>query len=77
MELDGYNQDLGVAFEYQGFQHYQKCYLHSTEEEFEWQQQKDREKRDLCRKHNVKLIEVPWHTNNLQEFAKSVRGSLS
>lgn len=77
MELDGYAESLQVAFEYQGVQHYQREYLHKqtpkwlhrTPEEFAWQQQKDAEKRILCKAHSITLIEVPWWwTKDLEGF---------
>ena len=81
MELDGYSELLGVAFEYQGIQHYKREFLHAatkkrplpTEEEFAWQQQKDQEKRELCKANGVTLIEVPWYTKNLTEFVSEVQ----
>ena len=69
MELDGYSRNLGLAFEYQGFQHYEPSFMYSPEE-FAWQQQKDREKRVLCEIHKVILIEVPWMVRNLPEFVE-------
>jgi hypothetical protein len=71
MELDGYSEALRLAFEYQGFQHYEQSYLHSPEE-FAWQQQKDQEKRKLCKANGVTLIEVPWGTKDIREFVKRV-----
>jgi len=70
MELDGYSNSLAIAFEYQGFQHYEQCYWHSGPEDFAWQQQKDQEKRLLCKANGVTLIEVPWHTKDITAFIR-------
>jgi len=70
MELDGYSEKLGIAFEYQGFQHYQPGF-YQNDEQFAWQQQRDKEKRALCAAQGVWLIEVPWVTKDLEEFVRS------
>lgn len=71
MELDGYSQTLAIAFEYQGFQHYSLGFLHRTPEDFAWQQQRDQEKRDLCKANGVTLIEVPWHVKDKADFIRT------
>lgn len=59
MELDGYNEELSIAFEYNGEYHY-KCPKNYDKDFFEYQRQKDEIKKELCKKHNVKLIVVPY-----------------
>lgn len=84
MELDGYSESLKVGFEYQGVQHYEREFLRKpssqrpvlTVEQFEWQQQRDREKRALCLEHGIQLIEVPWTTKNLLEFVTAQASAL-
>ena len=73
MELDGMSQRLNLAFEYQGIQHYEHCYLHKTLDDFTWQQQRDLEKKELCLRHGIRLIEVPWTTPNLETFVRSLQ----
>ena len=71
MELDGYALPLGLAFEYQGYQHYQLVpYLHSTLERFKQRQKDDERKRQLCLQHGVTLLEIPYHVSHdkLQEL---------
>jgi len=59
LELDGYCEKLGIAFEHHGTQHYEYCeFFHSSIDKFESQLRRDREKIDLCNKNNVKLIVV-------------------
>lgn len=60
MELDGYCEELALAFEHQGEQHYStKHYISSSEVTFINIQERDSMKRQLCLKHGVQLIEIP------------------
>ena len=60
LELDGYCEELGIAFEHQGKQHYERLpYFQKTIEDFNKQQQNDETKRKVCLEHNVILIEIP------------------
>jgi hypothetical protein len=69
LELDGYNKDLNLAFEYQGIQHYQFIkYLQENEEEFQKRLKNDKRKLELCNKNNVNLVIIPYNTENLKEF---------
>lgn len=61
MELDCYNADLKLALEYQGIQHYKYWpRFHRTMAEFDAQLQRDREKREICRRLGITLVEVPY-----------------
>jgi hypothetical protein len=69
LELDGYNEDLKIAFEYNGEQHYKYIpYFHKTKDSFYNQKYRDEMKRRLCMEHNVHLIEVPYHVSNIRAF---------
>ena len=60
LELDGYNDDIGLAFEYDGEQHaVYPNWFHKTEEEFIQLQENDREKDRLCLEQGVKLYRIP------------------
>lgn len=65
MELDGYNEELQVAFEYNGIHHYKKGYktLNRT--------LNDQLKKKLCNDHKILLIVIPY-TIKLQEIQKIV-----
>lgn len=59
LELDGYCEDLGIAFEYNGKQHYEfNDYFHEDEEEFQIQVKRDQRKKELCEMNSVKLYVI-------------------
>lgn len=60
LELDGYCESLGLAFEHHGDQHYsEKSYFIDSDEKFQKRQRDDVIKAKLCEEHNVKLIIIP------------------
>jgi hypothetical protein len=60
MELDGYSETLGLAFEYQGVQHYKFIrHFHGTESNFLRRRELDALKRRLCKENHVLLMEIP------------------
>lgn len=66
MELDGYCEDLSLAFEHQGRQHYIRVPFFQTDEAFRRRQIDDRTKAQLCEEHGVTLIQIPplsYHTD--------------
>ena len=75
LELDCFNEELQLAAEYNGRQHYEFTpYFHASKEMFYNQQYRDEQKRIACKESGVTLIEVPytedewleeWLTNQL------------
>jgi hypothetical protein len=60
LELDGYNEELKLAFEYQGVQHYQFSQKwHGSLEELQRQRDRDAEKVVMCQQHGVALLVIP------------------
>lgn len=60
LELDGYCEELKIAFEYQGEQHYREVKgLKVDKFKLEKQQARDKIKKQLCQNKGIKLIEVP------------------
>lgn len=62
LEFDGYNEDLKIAFEYNGHQHYEyPNTYHRSEEQFRRQLYNDRIKREICDRLGIYLITIPYH----------------
>ncbi len=60
-ELDGYNKEKKIAFEHHGEQHYKKSNLHVRDGTSRLKdiQKKDKQRKALCKKNNVRLIVIP------------------
>ena len=76
MELDGFNEDLSIAFEYNGVQHYEKNYFIDSDEKLSKRIEDDKQKRILCKDKNIALFVVHYKLNpedykkNIIEFAE-------
>lgn len=58
-ELDGFNEDLRLAFEYHGQQHYTHVpFFHTGDKSLAQRVKDDRLKRDACDAHNITLLEI-------------------
>ena len=72
LHLDGYNEELKLAFESQGIQHYiYHPYFHRDNPKlFEKQKRIDEYKRKECERHGIVLIEVgyEWRNGNLRKI---------
>jgi hypothetical protein len=71
LELDCYNDELGIAVEYNGRQHYEYVpYFHNNKEAFYNQKYRDDMKRRICKDNNIILIEVPYDVKfqNIEKF---------
>jgi hypothetical protein len=71
LELDCYDEELGLAVEYNGVQHYEYSpYFHKNKEAFYNQKYRDDMKRRLCKDNNITLIEVPYNikTENIRQY---------
>lgn len=68
MELDGYCNELGLAFEYQGVQHYIDNPYFSTI--LVDRQNSDKLKLELCKENNVYLVIVPYfiETDKMEQY---------
>lgn len=76
LELDGYNPDLKLAFEYNGAQHAKFGPMHRGDERaFHDQIERDRLKAQLCKQHGVKLIVIP-HTVKYNQLELFIRQQL-
>ena len=76
LEVDGYNEKLKIAFEYQGVQHAkQVAHFHRTPEAFAGQQERDRLTAERCLANGVRLFAIP-HTVPHLAIREHVRGLL-
>lgn len=66
LEIDLYNEDINLAVEYNGRQHYEYIpYFHqNSREKFHTQRYRDEMKKQLCKEKNVPLIVVPYTVPN-------------
>jgi Zn finger protein HypA/HybF involved in hydrogenase expression len=72
LQLDGYCEELKIAFEYHGMQHFKHIkYWHKGKNTLERQQDRDQEKRDLCKAAKVVLLEIMPQNHDL-EFSISM-----
>lgn len=61
LELDCYNQELKLAVEYNGIQHYKyNKFFHRNNEHFLNQKYRDELKKRMCKDNGIILIEVPY-----------------
>lgn len=76
MELDGYCEELDIAFEYQGEPHYHYIpFFHRNgEDDLKAQWTRDEQKRKECKELGIYLIEVPYWIESKEEY---IRESLS
>lgn len=64
LELDCYSEELKLAVEYNGAQHYKFIpFFHKNNEAFLNQKYRDELKRRMCKDNGIKLIEVPYTVN--------------
>lgn len=76
LELDMYNEEMKLAFEYQGIQHSKYTpYFHKKYEDFLYQQKKDEWKRNKCREMGILLIEIP-HTVKFEDLEQYIKDKL-
>lgn len=77
LELDCYNEELKLACEYNGIQHYEYTpYFHRTKDAFHNQKYRDHIKREACEKAGIKLIEVPY-TVKIFEIENFIKNKLN
>lgn len=73
LELDGFNEELSLAFEFHGIQHYKYLKRYDKKKDGRClieQQQRDRKKLRYCKNKNITLIVIPYWIKffDLQSF---------
>jgi len=69
LELDCYNEQLKLAVEYNGAQHYKYVKpFHSSPDKLLDQKIRDKIKKKLCEKNGVRLVIVPYNVKNIEEY---------
>lgn len=70
LELDCFNEELNLAVEFNGRQHYEYIpFFHKNKEAFYNQKYRDEMKRTKCRDRGIKLVEIPYtEERNLEHF---------
>jgi hypothetical protein len=77
LELDIYCDELKLAIEYNGEQHYKFIpYFHKDESNFEFQCERDILKNNLCKEQNVKLITVPYTCNTYESIKEYIEKNI-
>jgi hypothetical protein len=75
MELDGFEETLSLAFEYQGRQHFENVGIYSSDAQLKQRIIDDKEKARLCEENGVTLITLNWDTE-IYEFPKEIQAQL-
>jgi len=77
-ELDGYNEEIRLAFEYNGVQHYTYSpYFHNgSETKFDEQKLRDHEKERLCKKNSINLIVIPYYIESDKDKVEYIKEKL-
>ena len=74
LELDGYCKELGLAFEYQGEQHYnpQNFFHRGKSGSFRRLVERDELKVRLCEKAGVRLLVVPYFEDISEAYLRGL-----
>ena len=71
--FDFFIENLNLAIEYNGQQHYKAIDFFGGEKTFKRRQELDEQKRQYCKNNSIKLIEIPyWDYNNIENILNKV-----
>jgi hypothetical protein len=76
LSFDFYVPSLNMLIEYNGIQHYEKIdFYHQGKYNFEYQQKRDKIKKEYCICNKINLLEIPyWEKNNIENILKRELG---
>ena len=75
MRFDGYNEELKLAFEFNGQQHYAlNPMFHKSGQDLSEQRKRDQKKWNICKEQGICLIEIPYDADlyNFMVISKTV-----
>lgn len=75
LQLDGYNEELKIAFEYNGKQHYKPTIFLKDTEAIKYQQECDALKIKICQEKGITLVIVPY-TISIPKFKEYIINQL-
>lgn len=75
LELDGYNDENKIAFEYNGRQHYELTTMTKTQESLKYRKYLDNLKSQYCKEVGIDLIIIPYTISN-DEISKFICNKL-
>jgi hypothetical protein len=76
LELDCYDNELKIAVEYNGRQHYEYVpFFHKSKDQLTMQKYRDDMKRRICKDEGIFLIEVPY-TTDIKDIESFINTSL-
>lgn len=68
LPFDFYLPTLNIAIEYDGIQHFKPVEVFGGKEAYKLQVKKDKIKNDYCKSKGIKLIRIPYTTNNIKKL---------
>lgn len=68
--FDFYLPEYNMCIEYQGRQHYEPVEYFGGEAQFQLQQKHDQIKRNYCKDHNIRLLEIPYWEDIEESLSK-------
>ncbi len=79
LELDGYSESAGIAFEHHGRHHYEKVHFTSSTQQWNKRRRLDSEKRKICKRLGIILIEISQIHSivEIRNAAKQIHSALS
>lgn len=67
-ELDGYCEELKLAFEYDGYQHFKQAWYDKDDKRLKNTKKRDIEKNLLCESLSITLIRIPYTIVDIKSF---------